>query len=630
MNCAVHSEKKLSVICLAPHYCQQRKLCYECLNNHEMTQAVPIDLLFSYIEKKLVKENIQKTSEYTQLFDNFNSQLFQYESMINKIFLDMRNKIKQIHDLIKEQDQDYINFTNQNKNISTLSDSNLNTLVYILEGRSQETMTAKKKFYEQLKHLQNQTDSTMNNCHLSITELTQKVSFIKDSLQKLNSKFKINQPIISYDDCKKNGVQREIKKVDGSIGRLIQEEGYYLNNQRIGQWNYNISGNIMYNLAWQFSNGGKYDWLGKIGEWIELKDEFSNNKQVALVGHYKNSKKEGRWDHLWRENFNQDFCIINGGKFKEGIKFDQWIELKDEFSYNKQVALTGQYENGKKVGRWDHIYFWKETDVGQQEINGCKIKIGKWIELMGDKPNVSYNNNYGKNYSSWERLWRENEDKKFLQIEGGDFNRSSSKIKFGKWVELWDQFSKDALVTFEGEYNIKGMKVGKWEFKYENKTIGGGSFGEEQIKEGIWEELDKVFTRDGQVTYHGSYNSKGMKIGRWEIKYGNETIGGGSYGQEQIKEGIWQELDEEFDQRRKVTYTGQYKEGMKQGSWDTKYEGKIIGGGSYGKNGIKNGQWIEIDGDFGMWTQQLFIGLYDNNGQKIGKWQKKVDKQIIA
>lgn len=42
-----------------------------------------------------------------------------------------------------------------------------------------------------------------------------------------------------------------------------------------------------------------------------------------------------------------------GGLYANGVKFGKWIDLDDEFKKDKLVTHTGEYINGRKVGRWD-------------------------------------------------------------------------------------------------------------------------------------------------------------------------------------------------------------------------------------------------------------------------------------
>ncbi|CAD8167930.1 unnamed protein product [Paramecium octaurelia] len=40
------------------------------------------------------------------------------------------------------------------------------------------------------------------------------------------------------------------------------------------------------------------------------------------------------------------------GCYDKGMKIGQWIEICDEFRKCQQITLNGEYNNGKKVGVW--------------------------------------------------------------------------------------------------------------------------------------------------------------------------------------------------------------------------------------------------------------------------------------
>ncbi|CAD8129090.1 unnamed protein product [Paramecium sonneborni] len=56
---------------------------------------------------------------------------------------------------------------------------------------------------------------------------------------------------------------------------------------------------------------------------------------------------------------------------------------------------------------------------------------------------------------------KENEQK-YRQIGGGSYDKEGNQIKIGNWVEL----DENCQVTYKGEYNIKGMKVSRWDIMY--------------------------------------------------------------------------------------------------------------------------------------------------------------------
>lgn len=89
----------------------------------------------------------------------------------------------------------------------------------------------------------------------------------------------------------------------------------------------------------------------KIGKWTEILDDFDKDFQMVYIGEYNNGKKVGRWDIRDIEKCQKNF--IGGGSYDDdgvGIKIGKWIEL-----INSQIALQGDYENGKKIGRWNII-----------------------------------------------------------------------------------------------------------------------------------------------------------------------------------------------------------------------------------------------------------------------------------
>ncbi|CAD8099421.1 unnamed protein product [Paramecium sonneborni] len=454
----------------------------------------------------------------------------------------------------------------------------------------------------------------------------------------------------------------------------------------------------------KFSGGGSYDQNGnqkKIGKWVELDEGFCY-KQVTCWGEYnRNGRKVGEYKKI----------ISGGGTYdQEGNqkKIGKWVELDEGFNENKQITYKGEFNtNGIKVGQWDTI-FCKYIDEGYQQMGqilcinsgggsyekkGGQIKIGKWVELdegFNENKQVTYNGEYNMNgikVGKQDIMYQRNQMYIFIN-GGGKYDLEGSQQKRGKWIELDEKFSKYNQVTYNGEYNIQGQKIGRWNrinlqyqdklcgfinfdengieiyrseseaiiyagsFKNrkkigrwdilysqydEYKQIGGGKYDLEgsQKKRGKWLDLDEGFGQHKQVIYHGEYNKGGMKVGRWNIMcskqndQGYKQIGGGSYDQEgnQKKIGKWVELDLWLDYKQ-VTYSGEYNmDGKKVGRWDIMYckynEGyKQIGGGSYDQEGNQNkiGKWIELDDQFYEHKQVTYIGEYNMNGIKIGRW----------
>ncbi|CAD8118556.1 unnamed protein product [Paramecium sonneborni] len=159
---------------------------------------------------------------------------------------------------------------------------------------------------------------------------------------------------------------------------------------------------------------------------------------------------------------------------------------------------------------------------------------------------------------------------------GGFYDQQGNQKKIGKWLELDEWFKYERQLIYQGEYNMNGAKIGRWDIQYvlnysmEYRQVGGGSYDQEgnEKKIGKWTELDKYFDSN-QSYYNGEYNTNGTKAGRWNIIYRKLDleyiqIGGGSFDQEGTKFGKWIEITKSYE----VTQNGEYnKNGVKVGTW---------------------------------------------------------------
>ncbi|CAD8065871.1 unnamed protein product [Paramecium sonneborni] len=519
---------------------------------------------------------------------------------------------------------------------------------------------------------------------------------------------------------------------------ILLQNGQYQNGQKIGIWVQN-----WYNNNNEEIGGGQYN-KEKIGKWIEPCDQFRWDQQIIQSGNYQNGKKFGRWNILQRLKSCDQFTSIGGGLYDQstGFKIEKWVEFSDCFYYQGEYNFKGQkvgrwdmfekskvhfllcgciyydsngkvlysyekepiiyfgnFKQGKKNGRWD-IY---EKSNNHIFLCGCINYNSNGNEIYrSEKESVIYLGDFedGEKVGEWQILYRWKNQKEYQQIGGGSYR---GQIKIGKWIELDERFNEDKQIIYNGEYNIQGLKVGRWnilnlkneiqecgcinfddygfevqrsentpiiyvgsfkngfkvgrwdirykgfDFKgnqqQEYKQIGGGTYSEKnQVKIGRWVELDERFYNNKLIIYNGEYNTKGIKVGRWDTCYGIfgngefKQIGGGSYDNRraEIKVGRWIELDERFHLRKQVCYYGEYNmKGRKVGRWNISYDRfgnglyKQIGGGSYykGKGSIKIGRWVELDERFNWDKQITFSGEYNMKGKKIGKWNISHDRK---
>ncbi|CAK87951.1 unnamed protein product, partial (macronuclear) [Paramecium tetraurelia] len=399
----------------------------------------------------------------------------------------------------------------------------------------------------------------------------------------------------------------------------VSYNGEYNNGKKVGLWD-------IFHQVQKRIGGGSYDKRGiKVGKWIELSDGSYKYSQVSYIGEYYNGKKVGRWNICQWDPYTNTNQQIGGGSYdQEGdsIKIGRWIELSDGFCRDSQVTYIGVHKNGKKVGRWDLWYAERERPLIKNELIGGRsyneigdeIKFGMWTEQSDgylDRSQVTYNGEYknGQKVGQWDIFVKNRRTGSDEKIGGGQYDQKGSGIKTGKWVELSDDYHDCSQVTQVGIYE-NGKKIGRWDILYKNRDtninelIGGGSYNKlnDGYKIGTWIELNDWFSDSSQVTNNGEYKD-GLKFGRWDIWYKNrdtklyqlmqDTIkhlccsGGGFYQDDvnQIKLGIWIELNDGFWDYSQVTQHGKYQNGKKVGRWVFKFEGSQIGGGLYNEEG---------------------------------------------
>ncbi|CAD8135882.1 unnamed protein product [Paramecium pentaurelia] len=300
-------------------------------------------------------------------------------------------------------------------------------------------------------------------------------------------------------------------------GSYITHKGQYKNGQKVGRWD------ICYQN--KHIGGGSYEEGIKDGNWVEVSDEFQDSSQITYEGEYKKGKQIGKWNILFEK------IVIGGGSYDGGIKIGNWVEVSDEFSEFSQVTVYGEYKNGQKDGKWDICYkeYW-EKNAQSMKIGGGLydegIKSAKWVEVQDrfqKDAQVFYNGEYknNKKVGRWDIFFQN------THIGGGQYDEG---IKVGNWIELSDEFRVDSQVKYIGEYK-NGKKIGKWEIMVKDEWnlrpfyyIGGGLYDEEgeEFKLGKWVDVadDKWF-----LTYTGEYQN-GKKVGIWvEIDiYNNKNL----------------------------------------------------------------------------------------------------------
>ncbi|CAD8112997.1 unnamed protein product [Paramecium primaurelia] len=644
-NCYEHPNSQIGGIYKVKHNKNiQRKVCLECILKYKIPseQILNKEEFVNCMLQKANQLNIKNILEVNQSKSFFKT-IFQKFDLIYKditlIFSNIRDIIKRISEQDTAGDEKFLRLINQNLNPFECSQTDLDFLVNFIEGNLFEEWIDKKKF----------VSSKIQKTGVLFEKLLQNANQVKqeESIIQLEGVEKINNQLMKTSFeliTQKNG--NKVYQKDGQILRIqknilgqkseqllynleqikhLEFQGQYgVNGYKINQWNYFWKG--------QQIGGGVYNSNGeKEGNWIDLCDNYWDQKNIIEKGYYEQNKKIGVWNIIWD---NQE---IGGGQYENGIKTGKWIVLSDEFKESFQVTYRGEYKNGYKVGSWDINYEGEDIGGGSYDENG--VKIGKWIELIeGFKnyQNLTYNGEYinGNKIGQWDINY-EGEN-----IGGGLYDEDGG-VKIGKWIDIGEGFEKESQITYISEYK-NGKQIGRqniWYKKnygdFKNEQIGGGLYddGGHGIKIGSWIEISDRFKGDSQVIFRGDYVN-GKKIRKWEILFRDkskdnfELIAGGQYDEENddIKIGKWIEIDNRFASYSQIIQIGEYKDRKKIGRWDIMYRQdekssfQQIGGGKYNDDGIKIENWTEIGDRFWRDLQIITRGEY-KKGKKTGKWE---------
>ncbi|CAD8130383.1 unnamed protein product [Paramecium sonneborni] len=448
----------------------------------------------------------------------------------------------------------------------------------------------------------------------------------------------------------------------------ISFQGDYKNNIKQGQWNTIFKGEII--------GGGYYDQNGlQNGEWIDINEFFCDNyNNITYVGVYENGVKKGKWHTI------QNGKIIGGGNFDDyGMKNGKWIEVNKNYNKGNLMIEVGTYINGIRLYQWNYVY--QGIEIGGGCYNEEGLKNGEWIVLHNNFNQLNLlilldklifnkkvfiakekNKDYGLLHTKERKLEKVNImkmvqrqenglsqmnnleliNKLFIQENikmeknmdngihqdleiqcGGQYDEKGLKI--GKWEDLDDNFCNIKQVTYVGEYK-EGMKYGKWEairFKAIMQEIRftNSGYGEYNLfgqKCGKWLDLDDNYYNSNQMTRTGFYQN-GLKQGKWEVFNKGLFIGRGNYDESHSKEGKWIEPINNFSNLKEIIYEGSYLKGQKIGNWKGFQSNKAVGGGSYNEMGFKHGNWTDLDDNYQIFSQITYSGNY-MNGRKIDNW----------
>ncbi|CAD8127954.1 unnamed protein product [Paramecium sonneborni] len=488
--CDDHPSNPIVFICTGNHNCK-RKLCAQCQFEHKVASNkdfIPAQLFQKIIEEKIDQVKNHPKSLQDRIKKDFKSFIGETINIL-KIQLDIIiEQILQKFEQLEKEDQRYSNIFESGIHLLELSQQDLDFIIGILNNQLERWLIYKDNYCIQLNNTIKNFKKDAENYHQQINLVQEKIASMENQkCQGLKKFFTILQKTefqISYSKDIKIIYQQdgEILKIDEieiyqnkpesiinleQIKHLTWKGQLDKNQKKVGNW-YPLWKGETINAGGNYGDDGK-----KIGDWVELIDNFWDQAQVFEIGKYQNNYKCGIWDIIKNQK------KIGGGEYiKNGIKNGNWTQLDNNYYEGKKVVYNGKYLDGKKCQKWNIILDGECIGGGSYDDDGQKD--GEWRELH--------------------------------------FN-------FNELIKLL--FFRNNRITEIGIYK-NGKKVGKWEIKNEGNQImskklqlffsGEGTFDQCGLKNGNWVELHDYYSVQNQITYLGEYRN-GKKCNRWDTKF---------------------------------------------------------------------------------------------------------------
>ncbi|CAD8083958.1 unnamed protein product [Paramecium sonneborni] len=139
------------------------------------------------------------------------------------------------------------------------------------------------------------------------------------------------------------------------------------------------------------------------------------------------------------------------------------------------------------------------------------------------------------------------------------------KIHWNIWCGSW-QFIKTSII-------IKNNKNQELIYIKDHKTLRQEKIFYLRNNFEFMKNVEQI----NHLTWIGLFSNLNQKIGIWNAYWKlQKIIIGGYYDQCSKKQGKWVEIFENYCDFAKVTYKGQYKNGLKCNIWETLYQNKIM------------------------------------------------------
>ena len=292
--------------------------------------------------------------------------------------------------------------------------------------------------------------------------------------------------------------------------------------------------------------------------------EYTAGRMLSVGGEFLEGKKQGTWvfysvDGVLEKKVNYSKDSLDG----EYLVFFE----------NGDTLTGGFYKNGLKNGKWS----WK-NDTGKMDMEGGfegGMQNGIWNYYFSSGE-LSYKASFlkGKKHGEWHYYYK----------NGADYRIGSYKNDLRE--ELWQTWYEDGTLLMEGEY-LNNKEEGEWKNYWDNGVLKNKSTFKKGKLHGKWVS----YTPQKTLILEGKYQEN-LKTGEWRDYYNNGHLKEiNTYKIVKAKDrqndvlilGMKQLVNVphgKYEAYSQIDYQikakGEYKNGLKHGTWLDYYPGGVI------------------------------------------------------
>ena len=280
------------------------------------------------------------------------------------------------------------------------------------------------------------------------------------------------QQISKYDNGVKVENAPELLQVemrqDYDENKKLKSSGAYLNNKKEGLHQiFDEKGKIIATKIFKDGEEVSEVFLSasghKDGEW----KEFYDNKQIKVLGTYKNDVKVGQWAYYFnsgqieqigaydeRGQANGEWkWYYDSGKILRSESFENGLEegVLTEFAEDGKIITKGLYSAGLKEGAWIYeMGAYKETGAYKEDL-----KEGIWKHAYTDNGKTRYEGTFKMGNAVGKHKYYYPSGT--LKCEG----LYNGGVKNGDWYYYNEAGEIEKIITFRNdeEYKIDGLKL---------------------------------------------------------------------------------------------------------------------------------------------------------------------------